>query len=113
GVLLYELLTGSTPLEARTLRAAGYAKSLRMIQETEPPRPSTRIGGSGGGALAAICACRDANPRKLNSLIGGDLDWIVMRCLEKDRARRYQTANGLARDVQRYLSDEPVEARPP
>src|SRR3954452_3184773 len=112
GVVLYELLTGSTPLESRTLRDADYAEVLRMIRESEPPRPSTRIGDS-GAALAAISAHRKVDSRELGRLVCGDLDWIVMKALEKDRARRYATASDLARDVQRYREDEPVEARPP
>jgi serine/threonine protein kinase len=112
GVVLYELLTGSTPLESRTLRNADFAEVLRMIREAEPPRPSTRIGDS-GVALAAISAHRKVDPRELGRLVYGDLDWIVMKALEKDRARRYATASDLARDIQRYLNDEPVEARPP
>jgi serine/threonine protein kinase/tetratricopeptide (TPR) repeat protein len=112
GVLLYELLTGGTPLERATLREAGYAEILRRIKEEEPPRPSTRLSAS-RGALATLSAQRRTEPSKLAGLVRGELDWVVMRCLEKDRARRYDTASGLARDVERYLRDEPVEARPP
>jgi WD40 repeat protein/serine/threonine protein kinase len=112
GVVLYELLTGSTPLERRRLHEAAYGEIVRLIKEEEPPRPSTRLSSS-GAALAGISQQRGSEPEKLTKLVRGELDWIVMRCLEKDRARRYETANGLARDVERYLKDEPVEACPP
>jgi serine/threonine protein kinase/tetratricopeptide (TPR) repeat protein len=112
GVLLYELLTGSTPLSHRRLRDAGYGEILRMIKEEEPPRPSTRLSDS-GAALASISAQRQMKPAKLMKLLRGELDWIVMKCLEKDRNRRYETVSSLARDVQRYLHDEPVQACPP
>src|SRR5262249_52106232 len=85
---------------------------LRMIREEEPPRPSNRLSGS-GDALPAISARRGTEPRTLTNAVRGELDWIVMKCLEKDRTRRYATANDLARDLQRYLADEPVEAGPP
>jgi eukaryotic-like serine/threonine-protein kinase len=112
GVLLYELLTGTTPLERAKLREAGYAEILRRIREEEPPRPSTRLSDSGEG-LASIAATRRTEPARLTRLVRGELDWVVMKCLEKNRERRYETANGLSRDVQRYLADEVVEARPP
>src|SRR5438034_5438542 len=112
GVLLYELLTGSTPLSHKRLKEAAYAEILRMIREEEPPRPSTRLSDS-GETLASISANRHTEPAKLTKLVRGELDWIVMKCLEKDRNRRYETANGFAADVQRYLADEPVEACPP
>src|SRR5271157_1275105 len=112
GVLLYELLTGSTPLTHKRVREAAYAEVLRLIKEEEPPRPSTRLSDS-GAALASISAQRHMEPAKLTKLMRGELDWIVMKCLEKDRNRRYETANGLASDVQRYLADEPVQAGPP
>jgi eukaryotic-like serine/threonine-protein kinase len=112
GVLLYELLTGTTPLERLKLREAGYAEILRRIREEEPPRPSTRLSDSGEG-LASIAATRRTEPARLTRLVRGELDWVVMKCLDKNRERRYETANGLARDVQRYLADEVVEARPP
>jgi serine/threonine protein kinase/tetratricopeptide (TPR) repeat protein len=111
GVLLYELLTGTTPLERKRLREAALDEVLRIIREEEPPRPSTRLSGS--GKLPAIAAARKTEPAKLSKLVRGELDWIVMKALEKDRSRRYETANGFARDVQRYLADEPVEACPP
>jgi WD40 repeat protein len=112
GVLLYELLTGSTPLTRKRLKEATYAEILRMIQEEEPPRPSTRLSDS-GEALASISANRHTEPAKLTKLVRGELDWIVMKALEKDRNRRYETANAFAADLRRYLADEPVLACPP
>ena len=112
GVLLYELLTGSTPLTHKRVQEAAYGEILRMIKEEEPPRPSTRLSDS-GEALASISAQRHMEPAKLTKLVRGELDWIVMKTLEKDRNRRYETANGFAADVQRYLNDEPVQACPP
>jgi eukaryotic-like serine/threonine-protein kinase len=109
GVLLYELLTGSTPLSHQRLREAAYGEILRMIREEMPPKPSTRLSDS-GEALASISAQRHMEPAKLTRMMRGELDWMVMKCLEKDRARRYETASGLAADVQRYLNDEPVQA---
>jgi eukaryotic-like serine/threonine-protein kinase len=111
GVLLYELLTGTTPLESKRLKTAALLESLRLIREEEPPKPSTRL--STTDELPSIAANRGLEPRKLSGLVRGELDWIVMKCLEKDRDRRYETANGLARDLQRYLHDEPVQAGPP
>jgi WD40 repeat protein/serine/threonine protein kinase len=112
GVMLYELLTGSTPLTRQRMKDAAFAEILRMIKEEEPPKPSTRLSDS-GEALASISALRKTEPAKLTKLVRGELDWIVMKCLEKDRNRRYETANGFAMDVQRYLADEPVRACPP
>ena len=112
GVLLYELLTGSTPLERTTLREAGYAEILKRIKEEEPPRPSTRLSES-RDRLPSISSQRKTDPTKLAGLLRGELDWIVMKSLEKDRSRRYETANAFARDVERYLKDETVEACPP
>jgi serine/threonine protein kinase len=111
GVLLYELLTGSTPLERQQLAQAAFDEIRRLIREVEPPRPSLRLSSS--DSLASIAALRHTEPAKLSRLVRGDLDWITMKALEKDRTRRYETANGLARDIQRHLCDEPVEASPP
>jgi serine/threonine protein kinase len=111
GVLLYELLTGTTPLERQRLRAAALDELVRMIREEEAPRPSLRLSTSNN--LPKIAAARKTEPAQLSKLVRGELDWIVMRCLEKDRARRYDTASALARDVERHLADEPVEACPP
>jgi hypothetical protein len=111
GVILYELLTGTTPLEKQRFKEAAWHEMLRLIKEEEPPRPSARLSGS--GSLPSVAAQRQLEPVKLAKLVRGELDWIVMKCLEKDRSRRYDTANGLARDVERYLADEVVEARPP
>jgi serine/threonine protein kinase/tetratricopeptide (TPR) repeat protein len=112
GVLLYELLTGSTPFTRKRFQRAAYDEIRRMIREEEPPRPSTRLSES-KDSLASISALRQTEPTKLTRLIRGELDWIVMKCLEKDRNRRYETASGLARDIERYLNDEPVQACPP
>ncbi len=112
GVLAYELLTGTTPLERQHVRELAYAELVRRIKEEEPPRPSTRLSRS-GEALATISAQRRTEPAQLAKLVRGELDWIVMKCLEKDRTRRYETAAALARDVERYLKDEAVEACPP
>src|SRR5262249_46980232 len=109
GVLLYELLTGTTPLEAERLRNAGYAEMQRIIREEEPPRPSLRL-STLGEQLTIVARDRHCDPVRLGQILRGELDWIVMKALEKDRTRRYETANGLARDIQRYLADEPVEA---
>jgi serine/threonine protein kinase len=111
GVLLYELLTGSTPIQRKRLRAAALTEALRLVREDEPPRPSTRL--STADELPSIAANRGVEPRKLSGLVRGDLDWIVMRALEKDRGRRYETATGLAHDIENFLRDEPVLARPP
>jgi serine/threonine protein kinase len=111
GVILYELLTGTTPLERKRLKEAAWQEMLRLIKEEEPPKPSTRLSGS--GSLPSVAAQRKLEPAKLTKLVRGDLDWIVMKALDKERGRRYETANGLARDLQNYLADEPVEATPP
>jgi serine/threonine protein kinase len=113
GVLLYELLTGRTPFDGQELVKSGLDKFRRMLREQEPQRPSGILTTLHGTELTATAAHRHAEPPKLISLLKGDLDWIVMKSLEKDRARRYETANGLAMDVQRYLHNEPVAARPP
>jgi WD40 repeat protein/serine/threonine protein kinase len=111
GVLLYELLTGATPFDRRRLHSAAFDEVLRIIREEEPPKPSTRLNSS--DALPAIAACRHSEPQKLTKLVRGELDWIVMKALEKDRNRRYDTPSGLAGDIDRYLRDEPVQAGPP
>jgi serine/threonine protein kinase/tetratricopeptide (TPR) repeat protein len=111
GVLLYELLTGTTPLERKRLREAAFDEIRRIIKEEEPQKPSVRLSTS--GALAKVAAARQTDPAKLSRLMRGELDWVVMKCLEKDRSRRYDTASNLAKDVEHYLKDEPVEARPP
>ncbi len=112
GVLLYELLTGSTPLSRQRLNETSIVEVLRLIREEEPPRPSTRLSGS-KDSLATVSAQRHMEPAALVKALRGEVDWIVMKALEKDRSRRYETANGLARDIERYLADEPVEAGPP
>ena len=111
GVLLYELLTGTTPFTEDELRAAGFAGLRRMIREQEPPKPSTRV--SSLESLPAVAAQRGTEPARLSLLIRGDLDWIIMRALEKDRTRRYDSANEMAADVGRFLGREPVLASPP
>ena len=111
GVLLYELLTGTTPFDRQRFATAAYDEIRRIIKEEEPPRPSTRLSTS--GTLAEIAANRQSEPAKLTALVRGELDWIVMKSLEKDRSRRYETVDGLAKDVQRHLSGEAVEACPP
>jgi serine/threonine protein kinase/tetratricopeptide (TPR) repeat protein len=112
GVLLYELLTGSTPLEHHKLREMALLELLRAIREVDPPKPSTRVSES-GESLPSICAMRHVEPKKLGKLLRGELDWIVMKALEKDRTRRYETANGFASDVKRYLEGDAVQACPP
>lgn len=112
GVLLYELLTGSTPFDRQRLRSAAFDEMLRIIREEEPPKPSTKLSAS-KDSLPSISAQRQTEPAKLTKLVRGELDWIVMKALEKDRNRRYETANGFAVDVQRYLADEAVLACPP
>src|SRR5262245_58861517 len=130
GVILYELLTGTTPLEKQQFKDAAFQEVLRLIKEVEPPKPSTRLSalsrvGSAHhraepgvhsppySSLASVAAQRNLEPAQLSRTVRGDLDWIVMKALEKDRSRRYETANGLARDIDRYLHDEVVEAGPP
>ena len=109
GVLLYEMLTGTTPFDTEDLLGRGLAEMMRIIREVEPPKPSTRLSSLGAAALA------DEQPRarRLGTQLRGDLDWVVMKCLEKDRSRRYETASELAQDIVRHLRDEPVLAGPP
>ena len=111
-MLLYELLTATTPFDTGRLHKAGYDEMRRIIREEEPPKPSTRISSLGQAATTASTN-RKSDPKQLSRLFRGELDWIVMKALEKDRSRRYQTANGLARDIERYLNEEAVEACPP
>jgi serine/threonine protein kinase len=112
GVLLYELLTGQTPFDASELLQAGLDEMRRTLREKEPARPSTRLGTLSADQLIATARLQGLEPPKLINLVRGDLDWIVLKCLEKDRARRYETANALLMDIQRHLSNEPVNARP-
>lgn len=111
GVLLYELLTGSTPVDKTRLQEAALLEVLRVVREEEPPRPSVKL--STTDTRASIAATRGTDSDRLAQLLRGELDWIVMKSLEKDRNRRYESAVSLARDVERYLQDELVEARPP
>jgi eukaryotic-like serine/threonine-protein kinase len=111
GILLYELLTGSTPVDRKSLGAAAVLEVLRIVREVEAPRPSAKLSSS--EALPSISANRSIEPARLTKLMRGELDWVLLKALEKDRTRRYETANALARDIERYLSDEVVEARPP
>ena len=113
GVLLYELLTGSTPFDAKELLASGLDALRKTIREKEAVRPSTKFATLQGDELATTAKRRSAEPARLVHQLKGDLDWIIMKCLEKDRTRRYETANGLAADLKRHLSNEPVVARPP
>src|SRR5258706_1149876 len=113
GVLLYELLVGMTPFDGRELLMSGIDEMRRTIREKEPLRPSTRLSGFTAEELTATAKRRGAEPPKLVHALRGDLDWVVMKCLEKDRARRYETASGISADLKRYLNNEPVVARPP
>ena len=111
GVLLYELLTGSTPVDRKSLGKAALLEILRIVREVEAPRPSAKLSSS--DTLPSVAANRGTEPAKLSKLMKGELDWVLLKALEKDRTRRYDTANALSRDIQRYLADEVVEARPP
>src|SRR5436190_1299713 len=113
GVLLYELLTGRTPIDTTTLAKAGMDEIRRIIREVDPPRPSARVKTLDGKELTTTAKRRHTDAANLPAALRGDLDWIVMKCLEKDRNRRYNTANGLALDLQRHLANEIVTARPP
>jgi WD40 repeat protein/serine/threonine protein kinase len=111
GVILYELLTGAVPFSRKELEKAGLAEMLRVIKEVEPAKPSTKLSHS--GTLPSIAAQRQMEPRKLTALVRGELDWIVMKAMAKERDRRYETANGFAKDIERFLNHEPVTAGPP
>ena len=111
GVILYELLAGSPPIDAKQFKRGAILEMLRMVREVDPPRPSTKV--STAEALPSIAASRDIEPAHLKRALQGDLDWIVMKALEKDRTRRYETANGFAADILRHLAHEPVLAAPP
>ena len=111
GVILYELLTGSTPIERGTFKRAALEEVLRMIREVEPPTPSSRLRSS--GTLPSLAAIRQTEPARLGRFVRGDLDWIVMKALAKDRQRRYDSAIGLANDIERFTNHEPVSAGPP
>src|SRR5205809_226801 len=113
GVLLYELLTGQTPFAQKDLLASGLDEMRRTIREKDPVRPSTRLSAMVANDLATVARYRQSEPPQLIHLVRGDLDWIVMKCLQKDRARRYETANALAVDLERHLADEVVVAGPP
>src|SRR5436309_13748673 len=112
GFLLYELLTGWCPCDSSELLQSGLDEMRRTIREKEPDRPSTRLSTMAEGELTTVAKHRHTEAPRLIHLVRGDLDWIVMKCLEKDRTRRYETANGLASDIQRHLNNEPVVARP-
>src|SRR4029078_3411711 len=112
GVLLYELLTGTTPFDVHDLVSKGYEEMMRIIREDEPHRPSTRI-SSLGDTSTRTAMVRRVDLKTLGSLLRGDIDGFVIKCLEKDRSRRYETPNGLAADIKRHLNDEPVTARAP
>ena len=113
GVLLYELLTGLQPFEGERFQKLGLTEIRRIIREEDPPRPSTRLTSLQGHERETVARRRQCEPPKLIHLVRGSLDWIVMKCLEKDRTRRYATAQELALDIERYLNDEPIQARPP
>ncbi len=113
GVVLYELLTGHTPFERDAMRTAGVDEMRRIIREVDPPRPSARVSTLEAADVSTIAGRRQIEPRKLSQQLRGELDWIVMKAMDKDRDRRYESVNGLAADVERYLGDKPVEACPP
>ena len=112
GVLLYELLTGTTPFDCEAVGRAALDEVRRMLREDDPPRPSTRVSGLGDGERSGVAVRRGVDDRRLVRLLRGDLDWVAMKALEKDRGRRYESAGAFAADIERHLADEPVEARP-
>ena len=112
GVILYELLTGATPFDRERLHGAALDEMIRIIRNEDPPKPSTRVSTSTGKPSAAAANCR-TEPGKLVAILRGDLDWLVMKAIDKERERRYDTASSLAADIERYLNGEPIEARPP
>ena len=107
------MLTGTTPISAEDVRRSGYAEMQRLIREHDPPKPSLRLSTTTGEAQARIAKVRKTDVRRLGVLLSGDLDWIVMKAIEKERNRRYDSANDFADDVERFLANEAVEARPP
>src|SRR5262249_25470451 len=111
GVILYELMTGTTPVDRERLKRAAFDEVRRIIREEEAAKPSTRL--NAGPATSTICTNRGSDPQQLRRRLSGELDWIVLKCLEKDRSRRYATASDLAQSVRRFLANEPVEAGPP
>ena len=113
GVLLYELLTGTTPFTPDSNHEASFVEIRRLLREQDPPAPSTRVNTLSDPDRSSVSANRQTDPRRLTRTIHGELDWIVLKCLEKDRARRYESVSGLADDLMRYLTDQPVEAGPP
>ncbi len=113
GVLLYELLTGKPPFDAKTLRQGGFDKMRSIIRQAEPPKPSTQIESLDSDSAVTVAGQRRVHPRTLCKLIAGDLDWIVMKALEKDRNHRYPTANSMSDDIQRHLESVPISAHPP
>jgi serine/threonine protein kinase len=113
GVMLYELLTGATPFDKETLKDAGFDEMRRIIREEEPPRPSARISTLAAQARSTVSQRRSTDPRRISVVLRGELDWIVMRALEKDRNRRYESPSALAHEIQRYLNNEPIQAGPP
>ena len=113
GVLLYELLAGTPPFDSQTLRQAGYDEMRRIIREEDPPKPSTRLASLQGNERATLTSRHQDDPARIGGILRGDLDWVVMKAIEKDRGRRYETANGLAEDIKRFLRNEPVSAAAP